>query len=60
MEFPKFGNMISSTKKDLGETTSSYGAVFTLYLSYRFSNFSNSQIPFEGLGGWVILVAFFF
>lgn len=52
-------NTGSQTGKYIGEATSGYGAVFTLYLSQRFSNFSCSQTSLEGLGGWVVLVVIF-
>lgn len=46
-------------QEDIGEGTSGYGAIFTLYLSYRFINFSYSQSPLEGLGRWLVLDALF-
>lgn len=56
----KGNSMITQEVKqeDIGEGTSGYGAIFTLYLSQRFTNFSSSHTPLEGLGRWLVLDAF--
>lgn len=55
----KGNSMITQEVKQEDIGTSGYGAIFTLYLSQRFTNFSSSQTPLEGLGRWLVLDAFF-